>query len=287
MKRVDSETLQFVNKTNTSDFKSGNSKENLIELCSSGDTEFMDSFGDKALEFFGSDNITKNSALEILDEESIKFVEKDDIEEAYKSVDDIVIRLKNGEVFRFEPAGNSYKLVYYANGQGESCSLDGLSKIWENIHSDKKITISPRHYGLSNISIVRGTLILEIMNGVQVFYDTNSKEITDFRYNDSTFPMSEIKRAFEARKQERVKEARERVRNGSNHPLYEKWKEELEATENMKPYDVNKADNIHFGDDYVAIDGTYIFFENGKATLMSYYYRPKAMYTNGYTDLEL
>ena len=47
MKRVDSETLQFVNKTNTSNFKSDNSKEKLIELNSSGDTEFIDFLDDK------------------------------------------------------------------------------------------------------------------------------------------------------------------------------------------------------------------------------------------------
>ena len=80
MKRVDSETLQFVNKTNTNNFKSSNSKEELIELSSSGDTEFIDVFGDKVSDDF-SHNKMKNESKFITNTTNTKNIISNDVEE--------------------------------------------------------------------------------------------------------------------------------------------------------------------------------------------------------------
>ena len=80
MKRVDSKTLQFINQTNTSNVKSNNSKEELIELSSSGDTEFIDSFDDKISDDFSHKKM-KNESKFITNTTNIKKTISGDIEE--------------------------------------------------------------------------------------------------------------------------------------------------------------------------------------------------------------
>lgn len=295
MKKISTSSLQFENKPKMTNMTSNsNTSASITKLNSNAETEIIDSFGDDVLEFFGSNNITKGSALEVLEEERLDFFDKGDIDEAYRcgvNGENIKVILKNGESFQFVPDGDSYKLSSYSNNSGDTCYFEnGLYELWDNIYGGNNLGTS---ISLNDISLIGDSLILEMDDGVEIRYDTSDNyRIISFGLNGTTYTMDQIEQGLNKIKEEKLNEANERKNNmGSHYPGMKDVEREIEEIQGKYTVDNIEQFSIHDGEVTIRLKDSsgsiYVNFEGSKASSVEYYDPNNSPYINGFVEREI
>ena len=296
MKKVSTSSLQFENNSKITNLNSSTNNTTKISKLNSNDNdiEFFDSFGDDVLDFFGSNNITKGSALEVLEEERLDFFDKGDIEEAIKcgvNGENIKVILKNGESFLFVPDGDSYKLSSYSNNSGDTCYFEnGLYELWDNIYGGNNLGTS---ISLNDITLIGDTLILEMDDGVEIRYDTSDNyRITSFSLNGTTYTMDQIEKGLNKIKEEKLNEANERKNNmGSHYPGMKDVEREIQEIQEKYTVDNIEKFEIHDGEVTIKLKDSsgniYVNFEGSRASSVEYRDPNNSPYINGFVEREI
>ena len=294
MKKISTSSLQFENKPKITNMTSNsNINASITKLNSNAETEIIDSFGDDVLEFFGSNNITKGSAIEVLEEEMLNFIDKDDIDEAYRSGingENINVILKNGEKFQFIPDGNSYKLSRYSNSSGETCSFEnGLYELWNNIYGGNNMGTS---ISLDDILLYDDTLVLTMKDDVKIYYDVSDDyKITSFSLNGNSYAIDEIEKGLNFIRDERINRAIEksetmgRIIPGMSTP-------EEDIKEAQERYNINNIERFSIRDGEVTLHlkdsnrPIYINFDGSTSSSVKYP-DSSSIYLDGYIEKEI
>ena len=296
MKKISTSSLQFEKNSKITNLNSSTNNTPKISKLNSNnnDTEFFDSFGDDVLDFFGSNNITKGSALEVLEEERLDFFDKGDIEEAIKcgvNGENIKVILKNGESFLFVPDGDSYKLSSYSNNSGDTCYFEnGLYELWDNIYGGNNLGTS---ISLNDITLIGDTLILEMDDGVEIRYDTSDNyRITSFGLNGTTYTMDQIEQGLNKIKEEKLNEANERKNNmGSHYPGMKDVEREIQEIQEKYTVDNIEKFEIHDGEVTIKLKDSsgniYVNFEGSRASSVEYRDPNNSPYINGFVEREI
>lgn len=276
-------TVKSIDSTHMTELKKLNSTSNEMEI------EYVGSFGDAIYDAFGSNKITKGTAIEILEDESLKFIEKDEVEEAIKcgpNSENIKITLKSGDEFLFVPNGTSYKLLTYTSNGNTVHFSNGLYDLYDNIY------VGGTTKAIANMSLYGDSLMIELVDGVKIFYDTSkNNEITSFALNNNFYSVDEIKRAIDTLKENLLAPLEQELRraSGSTHPYFQQLKEQIQDIEEKYSYD--NATDFSIEDYGVAIDGVgslwSIKFENNKATSVVYRDRNNSPYLDGHVEMEI
>lgn len=276
-------TVKSIDNNPTAELKKLNSTSNEMEI------EYVGSFGDAIYDAFGSNKITKGTAIEILEDEKLKFIEKDEVEEAIKcgpNSENIKITLKSGDEFLFVPNGTSYKLLTYTSNGNTVHFSNGLYDLYDNIY------VGGTTKEIDSMSLYGNSLMIKLVDGVKIFYDTSkNNEITSFALNDNFYSVDEIKRAIDTLKENLLAPLEQELRraSGSTHPYFQQLKEQIQDIEEKYSYD--NATDFSIEDYGVAIDGVgslwSIKFENNKATSVVYRDRNNSPYLDGHVEMEI
>lgn len=283
-------TVKTINNTTSAEFKKLNSANNEVEI------EYVGSFGDAIYDAFGSNKITKGTAIEILEDEKLNFIEKDEIEEAIKCGPDsenIKITLKNGDEFLFVPDGTDYKLSTYTSNGNTVHFSNGLYGLWDNVRGGNGIGT---RLEIANISLYGNSLMIELVDGVQIFYNTSkNNEITSFGLNNKYYSVDEIKRAIDTLKESLLEPLEQELRRATSgsvldtHPYIQQLKRQIQDIE--EAYSYNNITGFSIKDYGVELDGVgslwSIKFENGKATSVVYRDDNNSPYLDGHVEIEV
>ena len=275
MKKISSATLNFENINNKRKLSQNVSKLNNMNN-SEQQIEYVGSFGDFFLDIVG-DNITKDTAVKLLKEADLNFINEDDIKEAYKIDDNeenIKIVMENGDSYTLRLNGSYYDLVSFTK-DGKTCDInDGLKEIIENgkygVGSD-----------ISNIWVSGNSLGIMTENGDQLFYDmTDNNKLTSVfsSVNNKMYNMDEVEKVIDSIRDVQASEIQEQIDlyGGMFPDIKETLQNQLNKVENQITFD--KIESIGVADTgalYIKLEdygkGWSIKFENGKAISAWYY----------------
>lgn len=280
-------TVKSIDSTHMTELKKLNSTSNEMEI------EYVGSFGDAIYDAFGSNKITKGTAIEILEDESLKFIEKDEVEEAIKcgpNSENIKITLKSGDEFLFVPNGTSYKLLTYTSNGNTVHFSNGLYDLYDNIY------VGGTTKAIANMSLYGDSLMIELVDGVKIFYDTSkNNEITSFALNNNFYSVDEIKRAIDTLRENLLAPLEQELRRASSgsalstHPYIQQLKEKIQDIEEKYSYD--NITNLSIEDYGIELEGVgdlwSIKFENNKATSVVYRDKNNSHYLDGHVEMEI
>ena len=283
-------TVKAINNTTSAEFKKLNSANNEVEI------EYVGSFGDAIYDAFGSNKITKGTAIEILEDESLKFIEKDEVEEAIKcgpNSENIKITLKSGDEFLFVPNGTSYKLLTYTSNGNTVHFSNGLYELWDNVLGGNG---NGTRKEIDSMSLYGNSLMIKLVDGVKIFYDTSkNNEITAFALNDNFYSVNELKRAIDTLRENLLAPLEQELRRATSgsaldtHPYIQQLKQKIQDIKEKYSYD--NATDFSIEDYGVAIDGVgslwSVKFENNKATSVVYKDRDNSPYLDGHVEMEI
>ena len=255
MKKISSATLNFENINNKRKLSLNLSKLNNMNN-SEQQIEYVGSFGDFFLDIVG-ENITKDTAVKLLNEADLNFINEDDIKEAYKiddSEENIKIVMENGNSYTLKLNGSYYDLVSFTK-DGETCEIkEGLKEIIEN----GKYSVGA---GISDIWVSGNSLGIMTESGDQLFYN-----------------MDEGEKVIESIREAQTSEIKEQIDlyGGMFPDIKETLQNQLDKVESQITFD--KIESIGVADTgalYIKMEdygkGWSIKFENGKAISAWYY----------------
>ena len=286
MDKISKSSLNFGNKASaktnniSNDVTKLNTNKNEVKI------EYVNSFGDAVLEAFGSNNITKSSAMEILEDSYLNFIDEEDIEEAIRcglNSENIKIILKNGDTYLFNPNGSDY-VLYSFESNGNTATFDnGLSELYDNIFFDSRW----EPY-IKNISLHDDTLVITKEPGRHIYYDTsNNNELLGFGYQGNYYSVEEIKKGINAYKEKEISELKDSLGSFLSSQELASRIQHIEDA-----YSFDKIEKFLVEDYGVGIDleDIYTFwsvkFENNKATSVVYY-DSQSPYIDGHMILDI
>lgn len=292
MKKLDSTQLNIKNTMNNislTESKKLNNPNSDVEI------EYVGSFGDAIYDAFGSNKITKGTAMEILKDERFLFFEKDEIEEAIKcgqNNENVKITLKNGDEFLFVPDGMDYKLSTYTSNGNTVHFSNGLYELWDNVLGGNG---NGTKIALTDISLYQNMLRIEMYDGISIYYDVSkNNELIMFELNGQYYTISEVKRAIDTLRESLLAPLQEELRRASSgtvldtHPYIQQLKQKIQDIEEAYTYD--NVTDFTFIDNGLKLDGVgrlwYITFENNKATSVVYG-DDDSHYVDGHAILDL
>lgn len=275
MKKISRTALNFDNINNKSNLSQNVSK--LKEMNGSNqEIEYVGSFGDFFLDIVG-ENITKDTAVKLLNEADLNFINEDDIKEAYKiddSEENIKIVMENGDSYTLKLNGSYYDLVSFTK-DGETCEIkEGLKEIIEN----GKYSVGA---GISDIWVSGNSLGIMTESGDQLFYDmANNNKLTSVfsSINNKMYNMDEVEKVIDSIREAQASEIKEQIDlyGGMFPDIKESLQNQLNKVENQITFD--KIESIGVADTgalYIKMEdygkGWSIKFENGKAISAWYY----------------
>ena len=275
MKKISSATLNFENINNKRKLSQNVSK--LKEMNGSNqEIEYVGSFGDFFLDIVG-ENITKDTAVKLLNEADLNFINEDDIKEAYKiddSEENIKIVMENGDSYTLKLNGSYYDLVSFTK-DGETCEIkEGLKEIIEN----GKYSVGA---GISDIWVSGNSLGIMTESGDQLFYDmANNNKLTSVfsSINNKMYNMDEVEKVIDSIREAQASEIKEQIDlyGGMFPDIKETLQNQLDKVESQITFD--KIESIGVADTgalYIKMEdygkGWSIKFENGKAISAWYY----------------
>ena len=275
MKKISSATLNFENINNKRKLSQNVSK--LKEMNGSNqEIEYVGSFGDFFLDIVG-ENITKDTAVKLLNEADLNFINEDDIKEAYKiddSEENIKIVMENGDSYTLKVNGSYYDLVSFTK-DGETCEIkEGLKEIIEN----GKYSVGA---GISDIWVSGNSLGIMTESGDQLFYDmANNNKLTSVfsSINNKMYNMDEVEKVIDSIREAQASEIKEQIDlyGGMFPDIKETLQNQLDKVESQITFD--KIESIGVADTgalYIKMEdygkGWSIKFENGKAISAWYY----------------
>ena len=275
MKKISSATLNFENINNKRNLSQNVSK--LKEMNGSNqEIEYVGSFGDFFLDIVG-ENITKDTAVKLLNEADLNFINEDDIKEAYKiddSEENIKIVMENGDSYTLKLNGSYYDLVSFTK-DGETCEIkEGLKEIIEN----GKYSVGA---GISDIWVSGNSLGIMTESGDQLFYDmANNNKLTSVfsSINNKMYNMDEVEKVIDSIREAQASEIKEQIDlyGGMFPDIKESLQNQLDKVESQITFD--KRESIGVADTgalYIKMEdygkGWSIKFENGKAISAWYY----------------
>ena len=275
MKKISSATLNFENINNKRKLSQNVSK--LKEMNGSNqEIEYVGSFGDFFLDIVG-ENITKDTAVKLLNEADLNFINEDDIKEAYKiddSEENIKIVMENGDSYTLKLNGSYYDLVSFTK-DGETCEIkEGLKEIIEN----GKYSVGA---GISDIWVSGNSLGIMTESGDQLFYDmANNNKLTSVfsSINNKMYNMDEVEKVIDSIREAQTSEIKEQIDlyGGMFPDIKETLQNQLDKVESQITFD--KIESIGVADTgtlYIKMEdygkGWSIKFENGKAISAWYY----------------
>lgn len=230
MDKISKSSLSLENKvpTNTNNISNTITKFNTNK--NEMKVEFVSAFGDAVLDAFGSNKITKSTAIELLENEDITFIEEDDILEAVKSGPNseyIKIELKSGERFFFDIDTN--ELNMYVNSEGKVCSFqNGIADLYKNID----IYDDNGNKEISNITITENnTFVIRLENGTSLHYDmNNNNRLTTIVANNKYYSMKELEEGIDTVRNHCIEDNQESIKwftfNNPNPGAVEHYEEE-------------------------------------------------------------
>ena len=275
MKKISRTALNFDNINNKSNLSQNVSK--LKEMNGSNqEIEYVGSFGDFFLDIVG-ENITKDTAVKLLNEADLNFINEDDIKEAYKiddSEENIKIVMENGDSYTLKLNGSYYDLVRFTK-DGETCEIkEGLKEIIEN----GKYSVGA---GISDIWVSGNSLGIMTESGDQLFYDmANNNKLTSVfsSINNKMYNMDEVEKVIDSIREAQASEIKEQIDlyGGMFPDIKETLQNQLDKVESQITFD--KIESIGVADTgalYIKMEdygkGWSIKFENGKAISAWYY----------------
>ena len=275
MKKISRTALNFDNINNKSNLSENVSK--LKEMNGSNqEIEYVGSFGDFFLDIVG-ENITKDTAVKLLNEADLNFINEDDIKEAYKiddSEENIKIVMENGDSYTLKLNGSYYDLVSFTK-DGETCEIkEGLKEIIEN----GKYSVGA---GISDIWVSGNSLGIMTESGDQLFYDmANNNKLTSVfsSINNKMYNMDEVEKVIDSIREAQASEINEQIDlyGGMFPDIKETLQNQLDKVESQITFD--KIESIGVADTgalYIKMEdygkGWSIKFENGKAISAWYY----------------
>lgn len=275
MKKISRTALNFDNINNKSNLSQNVSK--LKEMNGSNqEIEYVGSFGDFFLDIVG-ENITKDTAVKLLNEADLNFINEDDIKEAYKiddSEENIKIVMENGDSYTLKLNGSYYDLVSFTK-DGETCEIkEGLKEIIEN----GKYSVGA---GISDIWVSGNSLGIMTESGDQLFYDmANNNKLTSVfsSINNKMYNMDEVEKVIDSIREAQASEIKEQIDlyGGMFPDIKETLQNQLDKVESQITFD--KIESIGVADTgalYIKMEdygkGWSIKFENGKAISAWYY----------------
>lgn len=275
MKKISRTALNFDNINNKSNLSQNVSK--LKEMNGSNqEIEYVGSFGDFFLDIVG-ENITKDTAVKLLNEADLNFINEDDIKEAYKiddSEENIKIVMENGDSYTLKLNGSYYDLVSFTK-DGETCEIkEGLKEIIEN----GKYSVGA---GISDIWVSGNSLGIMTESGDQLFYDmANNNKLTSVfsSINNKMYNMDEVEKVIDSIREAQASEIQEQIDlyGGMFPDIKESLQNQLDKVESQITFD--KIESIGVADTgalYIKMEdygkGWSIKFENGKAISAWYY----------------
>ena len=275
MKKISRTALNFDNINNKSNLSQNVSK--LKEMNGSNqEIEYVGSFGDFFLDIVG-ENITKDTAVKLLNEADLNFINEDDIKEAYKiddSEENIKIVMENGDSYTLKLNGSYYDLVSFTK-DGETCEIkEGLKEIIEN----GKYSVGA---GISDIWVSGNSLGIMTESGDQLFYDmANNNKLTSVfsSINNKMYNMDEVEKVIDSIREAQASEINEQIDlyGGMFPDIKETLQNQLDKVESQITFD--KIESIGVADTgalYIKMEdygkGWSIKFENGKAISAWYY----------------
>lgn len=211
MKKIDKNSLSFKNTVSLSNNNTTNTV-NKLKNTAGSEVQYVSSFGDMFLEAIGSNNITKSTAIEILENEDITFIEEDDILEVVKSGSNseyIKIELKSGERYFFDIDTN--ELSMYVNSEGKVCNFqNGLASLYKNID----IYDDNGNKEISNITITENnTFVIRLENGASLHYDMkNNNRLTTIVANNKFYSMEELEEGIDIVRNHCIAENQESIK---------------------------------------------------------------------------
>ena len=262
------------------------------KIDNSNNIDYIASFGDKVLDFFGSNNITKGTAIEILEMENLDFIDKDDIKEALRcgvNGENVKIILDTGEEYLFVPDGDSFKLSSYTNSLGEICSFDnGIDSLLDNIYGGNGVGTT---HSIKDISVFGDTLMIETADDLKVYFDKNTFEIKSFGLNGNTYNYSDLENALNTIMESKIAAINERIAYlGDNHPIVPGLKEDIERVKEQ--YSAGNITEITVEDGYIAfkLDDNprpiYVNYDGSTVSSIEYY-TGGGPYINGYSHIDV
>lgn len=286
MDKISKSSLNFENKASAKTNNISNDVTKLNTNKNEAKIEYVNSFGDAVLDAFGSNNITKSSAMEILEDSYLNFIDKEDIEEAIRcgqNSENIKIILKNGDTYLFTPNGSDY-ILYSFESNGNIATFDnGLSELYDNIFFDG-------HWkpDIKNISIYDDTLVITKELGQQIYYDTsNNNELLGFGYQGNYYSVEEIKKGINAYKEKEISELKDSL---GSFLSSQELASRIQYIEDAYSFDKIETFLI---EDYgvgIELEDIYTFwsvkFENNKATSVVYY-DSQSPYIDGHMILDI
>lgn len=275
MKKISRTALNFDNINNKSNLSQNVSK--LKEMNGSNqEIEYVGSFGDFFLDIVG-ENITKDTAVKLLNEADLNFINEDDIKEAYKiddSEENIKIVMENGDSYTLKLNGSYYDLVSFTK-DGETCEIkEGLKEIIEN----GKYSVGA---GISDIWVSGNSLGIMTESGDQLFYDmANNNKLTSVfsSINNKMYNMDEVEKVIDSIREAQASEIKEQIDlyGGMFPDIKETLQNQLDKVESQITFD--KIESIGVADTgalYIKMEdygkGWSIKFDNGKAISAWYY----------------